>query len=128
MAEQQERRLSDSYTLESDDPVTKKDLLIMSLKIESMFKDLTAAIPNYAGIATLINTQISEHKADCELCKKDYLLKSECQDAWEKCNEVHSDKQMQTMNKYWEIGKKIIIAGILIASGGSITKIIEALG
>lgn len=122
----QERRLSDSFS-DSDDPVTKKDLLIMSLMIENMFKDLVSKIPDYAGIAALVNTQIVEHQSTCELCKKDYLLRSDCQDTWEKCNEVHKEGQVKKVSNNLDLIKKIVWIIGLVGGGAGATKILDAL-
>lgn len=122
----QERRLSDSFA-DSDDPVTKKDLLIMSLMIENMLKDLGSKIPDYAGIAALVNTQIVEHQSSCELCKKDYLLRSDCQDAWEKCNEVHKESQVKKVSNNLDLIKKIAWIIGLVGSGAGVTKILDVL-
>lgn len=116
-----ERRkpLADSISFDSDDdkPITRKDLKILCKDIEGMFNSMHKSIAE----------QIRDHKEDCELCTAKYLLKDDCQDIWEKCHKIHSDKQMQTINKYWEIGKKIAIAIALIAGGGSLSSIIEAI-
>jgi len=122
----QERRLSDSFA-DSDEPVTKKDLLVMSLMIENMFEKLGSKIPDYAGIAALVNTQITEHKTNCDLCQKDYLLKSDYQDVWEKCHELHAEKQIKNVSNNLDLVKKIAWIIGLIGGGAGMTKILDAL-
>ena len=104
-----ERRksLTDSISFDSDDdkPITRKDLKYFSEKIEDMF----------IKIQKSITEQIKDHKIECELCKGDYLMKNDCQDAWEKCYKIHkedqaklTDEKIKNINKYLELGKKAI--------------------
>lgn len=76
---------------------------------------------------TDINTLINEHKTDCELCKGTYLTIENCYNEWLICHKKHSDNQIETINKWWEVGKKIIQISALLIAGGSATKIIEVL-
>lgn len=123
----QERRLSDSFA-DSDEPVTKKDLLVMSLMIENMFEKLGSKIPDYAGIAALVNTQITEHKTNCDLCQKDYLLKSDCMDAWEKCHKLHAEKQIKAVSNNLDLIKKIAWIIGLVGGGAGVMEVLQRLG
>ena len=117
--EERRKIIFDASNMDFED----SDLSKLAYQIQIGFMNLQTDMIKRCDIDKLI----SDHKIDCELCKGDYLTIENCYTEWLKCHKKHSDGQIETINKYWEVGKKIIQISALLVAGGSATKIIEVL-
>ncbi len=97
-----ERRkpLSESFDSNNDSGddggyVTKKDLIIFSMKIEKLFDKLESTMLKRSDISDMMNNQIKEHKIECELCKKDFLTYDNCFVQWKICHAKHQEESAQ---------------------------------
>ena len=113
-----ERRKPTAESFDGDDgdkPITKKDLKIFWLEIKAMFVSMESSMLKRSDIDNMMELEIKNHKAECELCKGDYLMKNDCQDVWERCYKIHkedqaklTDEKIKNINKYLELGKKAV--------------------
>jgi len=117
--EERRKIIFDASNMDFED----SDLSKLAYQIQIGFMNMQEEMIKKSDIQALIN----DHKTDCELCKGDFITIENCYNEWLVCHKKHSDNQIETINKYWEIAKKIIQISALLIAGGSATKIIEVL-
>jgi hypothetical protein len=119
-----EERRKQSF-IASDMEFENKDIKLLEAKIENSFLKLEAKMLSKADIQEIIEGNIANHKTDCELCKGNYLTVDNCFNEWLKCKKRHDDESIDSLNKKWELGRKIAWIVSLLASGGGLVKLAE---
>jgi hypothetical protein len=119
-----EERRKQSF-IASDMEFENKDIKLLEAKIENSFLKLEAKMLSKADIQEIIEGNIANHKTDCELCKGNYLTVDNCYNEWLKCKKRHDNESIAALNKWWELGRKAVAVGLLLASGGGLVKLAE---
>ena len=106
---------------------SNKDIQILWLKLQKEIAELEKKMLTKENIKGIVNERIEDHKTNCELCTGNYLTIENCFNEWLKCKKRHDDESIATLNKWWELGRKAVAVGLLLAGGGGLVKLAEVL-